>query len=297
MKVIGNFNNISKELKPKPLKRGEVAQYRLLTGRLDPGRLDENGKPTMQYGKAIQIPTRDNIYDPYKQEFVDIGVVDEFKNNEVLTVKTFMATAGGDFIFDGVITLSGDSNADVEFYEFFEITNLNKSFEHRDPSITPMIERIDLGKDDEKKIKVVSVLADALVKATTMNLSDMRDFAAQMNWNEIAEANTIKAQVLDFAEKNPQKFLDLIGDAQSGTRSLIKQAITKGIINYDSAQHRIVWGKTDQTIAILDRIDGKNHVEIFADWLIHAKNGSSVKTKIEQQVRGTRKEAMKEGVE
>lgn len=299
MKIVGDFNNVSNELKPVPLKRGGVATYRLLTGRVDPSRKDDLGRPVISFGKAVRIPTSDRIWDPFKNAFVDIGVVKEFTANNVTRTKAFYVTNGGDYENNGIFQLSGNSNDDSEVYEFLEISNYNASFEHRDPSVEPLFERVDFSKENNKKVILITKKADALMRATHMSLTEMRDFCAQMNWNETAEENEVRSKVLTFAEQYPEKFVELLSDVQANTRSLVKQATTKGVVQYDPAQHRYVWGKTEQTIAQLDRIDGKTHLEIFADWLINAKNGSSIKTKIEQQLRGLRKTelgAIKDGV-
>lgn len=302
MKVVKDFNNISEELKPRPLGRDEVVIYRMLTGRPDPSRKDDKGNVIISYGKSVRIPTKDRIWDPYWKDssgkkigrFVDIGVVQEFTGDNVTKTVPFYATNGGDFINDGLIRLSGSNNRDAEIYEFFEISNYNKSFPYRSEDVEPIFERLDLEAENQRAIKVISKKADALTLAINMTLTEMREFCAQMNWNEIAEESVIKTQLLQFAESNPAKFLELYNDPMFSNKSTVKRAITADIIRYDPAQHRIVWGNTEQTIAILDRIDGKNHVELFADWLHNHKNGHDVRMKLESMLRGRTRTAMRE---
>lgn len=296
MKVVGKFNDVSAEIKPKPLKRGEVAMYRLLNGRLDYARRDENGKPVMTYGKSIRIPTLDRIWDPGKKEFVDIGVVHEFTNNVVTRTKAFYATPGGDYINNGIFQFSGDSNSDAEFYEFFEMSNFNKSFKHRDISVEPMFERVDTNKENEQRLNQVTSRTEALIAFSNMSVAELRDFAAQMNWDELAEPSVLKVQVGTFADSDPVNFLKILNDEQFALRALVKNALTKSVVGYDPVQHRIIWANTDQTIAKLDRVDGKNHVDIFAEWLATSSNGSAVKSSIEKKVRGVRKEEIAEKV-
>ncbi len=299
MKIVGEFNNVSEQLKPQPLKRGEVATYRLLNGKLDPSRKDDLGRSVVSYPKSIRIPTLDRIWDEGKRAYVDIGVVQEFKGDNVTRTKAFYVSNGGDFENNGIFQLSGNSNEESELYEFFEISNYNASFEFRDSSVEPMFERVDFSKENKFKVKKIEVKADALTRVMRMTLPEMREFSAQMGWNEIAHEDEIRAKVFSFAEKHPEEFIKQFDDVDGATRSTIKQAITEGIIQYDASEHRYVWGKTEQTIAKLDRIDGKGHIEIFADWLLNAKNGSSIRNKIEQSVRGARKAkvgAAKDGV-
>lgn len=294
MKVVGKFNDVSPEIKPAPLKRGEVAMYRLLNGKLDYARRDESGKPVMTYGKSIRIPTLDRIFDPGKNEFVDIGVVQEFTNNIVTRTKAYYATTGGDYINNGIFQFSGDSNSDVEFYEFFEMSNLNKSFKHRDTSIEPVFERVDTDKENKEKLNKVTARTEALIAFSNMSVAELRDFSAQMNWDELSEPLVLKTQVGSFADSDPENFLKILNDDQFALRALVKSALTKSVIGYDPVQHRIIWANTDQTVAKLDRVDGKNHVDVFAEWLATSSNGSSVKSSIEKKVRGVRKEEIAE---
>ena len=294
MKVVGKYNNVSDVVKPTPLEKGQKASYRLLNGRLDYARKDDNGKPIMTYGKAIRIPTSDRIWDPGLKAFVDIGVVQEFKNDIVTRTKAYYATPGGDYINNGIFELSGSSNSDVEFYEFFEMSNFNKSFKYRDESIEPLYERIDEEAENKVRFKKLTQKTEALITCSQMSVEELRQFAAQMNWDERAEPSVLKLMVGEFAESDPAGFLKVLGDEHFSLRAVVKQATTKEIIGYDPVQHRIIWHGTDQTIAKLDRVDGKNYVDIFAEWLATAANGSSVKSAIEKKLRGSKKQDAQE---
>src|SRR6476620_9047410 len=120
MKVVGDFNKISKEMKemmPK-LKKGEVKTFQLIVGvknnfpdDLDGGR--ERRDHPMLYG-TWQIPTRDRIVDWHTGEFVDIGVPQDFKKDEVLSTKVLMPGVGEpQFHYIGKWSLNGNNIADV----------------------------------------------------------------------------------------------------------------------------------------------------------------------------------------
>lgn len=282
MRVVGNFNAVSAETKAKikPLKPGESANYRLLTGAVD----IVNGET--RFGSQYTIVCRDTIWDEGAQNLVDIGVPKEVKDGEVLRAKKFyIAPTGDNILHNGVFTLQGGNLEHKEFYEFFELCNYNKSNPTRDESIRPIFERIDEVAEAEQDEQALDTLTKALILASKMSLPDLKAFAAGKNWPSREHPAILRSKVKKFARENPDDFLAAQDDPESGVKVLIKQALDAGIISYQPHEHKMVW-KDGKTLALLDKPeDGENEVELFTAWLKASKNGDNIQKSISNKLK------------
>jgi hypothetical protein len=287
MKVIGEFNNVSPQIMPKKLKKDEVVEYQLLCGTRD-----SKDPSKILYPTSFRIPSKDRIHDTGTGKFVDIGVYDEqrtrahgsVKDGNILTKAIFIRGA------KGLIGLTGGKIEDQELFEFFELTNTNESNSSRDDSIVPLFKRIDKVNDSKISTKHRSKRTQAMVYVDSLSEKDIRELAAALKWDEKDELIVLKDKLGDFAEKKPDAFITFIEAPGVKDMALIKFAITKGIIKYDVSTHKILW-PSGETIAILDRADGKTEIENFSDWVLTAKNGGDVMTSIRKKMTAFIKEA------
>lgn len=277
MKVVGDFNNISKELRPVLPKKGTVVKYQFLIGQPD----FENPKK-LNYPPSFRVPTKDRIYDPGQNDFVDIGVTPikqkDKEGNETYRTKAFYLRGG-----QGLLALTIGKIEDDEMFEFLELSNLNRSNDGRDTSVLPLFYKIDETKDAADRKKVRDKLTSALVYVSNMKDAEKRAFAAGMAWNEQAEIEMIEDQIGEYARAYPGKFIEFVDSPQLADKSMIKLGITKGIIKYDVATHKILWGDTENTIAILERKDGTTYVDNFFDWMKNSK-GNTIMDSIRKRV-------------
>lgn len=295
MRIYGKVNNISKELKPRTLKPGEVVTYKYLGGapNNDPNEAERKARPYF-WPEAVTLRLHDNVYDPYKQEYVEIGIptVDGVQNGEVKRFDRFIFKAQAN---DGVFAITGGTSEAQDLFEFFELTNKNLSNPNRTEQIEPWFKRIDFiaqAKEDNKKR---NKLKDAIMLSINMNDSARREFAAAMAWDELADEDVLISQVEEFAMNQPEDFLAVFGDERGlKDKALLKKAITDKIIRYDVAAHKIYWVKSETVIAALERVDGKNYIDQFYEWIDTNKNGQNVMTSIKKQLDGIVKGKLKE---
>lgn len=301
MKVLKHLNNISEELLKTipPLKDGQTATFKLISG----GQLISkssmiNGLRTADkivesFGSTRTIKLMDRIKDPYKkagEQYVDIGVPDQFENDRMIRPKKFILQAPGENEFlNGYFTLSGNSIDDVEMYEYFMLCNQNESNPNRDKSVEPTFKYVDYTADAQKEDKEIEKLTVALRLASEFTIQEARVFAASMNWN-LADEN-LKSKIKKYAKENPVDFLERQGDPNLKDKMNIKLAMDHGIINYDASQHRIVWGESNTTVAILEREEGKSPVDLFFDWTEKVKNGKDVLKGISKKLTSILREA------
>lgn len=284
MKVVGDFNNISKEIKPKKPKNGTIVEYQFLIGRPD-----YNNPNKTLYPPSYRVKTFDRILDPGKNEYMDIGVferkVKDKDGNETIRTRAFYLRGA-----KGLLALTIGGNQDDEMYEFLELSNENQSNPNRDTSVVPMFRRIDAIKDASDRTQKRDVLTSALVYVSNMGEMEIREFAAAMAWGENDDLELLHDQVGEFARTKPNEFVKFFNDPQLRTKALIKNAITKGIIKHDVATNKILWGNGDAVIAALDRQDGKTYVDTFSEWIRVMKGGDNILAGIKKQINASIKE-------
>lgn len=280
MRPVGEFNNLSKETKEKikPLLRGYKVSYRLIN------HVDDLVSGQKRFGAATTIPTRDSIND--NGRVVDIGVPRIVENGVVKKVKKFRVSAVGEnLIHNGVFELSGSNAEHVEFYEYFEVCNYNKSNPDRDESVLPIFERIDDDKEADVRSAEIDALTKALILVSQMSNAEIRDFARVRNWNLKESISVLKSRVKTFAKDEPETFVAMVDDPENKTKIVIKQALDAGIIIYQPAEHKMLWADGN-TIAKLDRAEvGEDPaLDCFYRWTREKSNGENILKSIKLQL-------------
>lgn len=274
MKIVGQFNKVSDSLKKKikPLTRNEQANYRLLTGYHDA----VSGET--RYGSHQTIVCRDTIYDEQQGQLITIGVPRIIREGEVVKVKKYeVRSVGKNMLTNGVFTLQGGNLEHQEFYEFFELSNFNKSNADRDTGIMPIFERIDEVGEAEAENLVFDTLTKALVAADQMDKEGVKTFASIMNWDTKLHPTILKNRIKKYAREEPKLFLEKQDDPENKTKVIIKQALDAGIVSYQPAEHKMLWGKDGTTLARLEKAqDGESEIDSFFQWIQQSKNGENI---------------------
>lgn len=298
MKVIGDFNKISNELKktiPK-LKQGQVVTFQMLNGVTNPEPDQaERMKTPMLYPKT-QIPTNDRIFDPYLNDgtgdYVDIGVPKTYSKDTFgnLLVEPKLFVPGlGHLIFGGKFELVGGKVDDDEMFEYLWICNSNGKNPNRDTSVKALFQPINVLEDSKATIQSNDVLFDAISLAKNMDVATATQIAASLNWSAMAEPTVLMAKIRDFATKFPDQFLKTANSPKTKTKALVKQALDNHVITFDMLTKQI--RMSDEVIATLTLKDSDDVLNVFADWLNTAKNGNEVKENIEGQLNAKKEEA------
>lgn len=287
MRVFGDFNNISAELKEKvkTLKPGEFARFKLLEFVTinDP----DTKEKTIRYPHR-QMWAKDMIYDEFAGMPVEIGVV----ANGGFNAKEKLVTAVEQFEFNepktGITILDGRVPKDRELYEFLQLTNKLKDGilgEHRDGSVQEQFILMDSKKESLQKNKQFALKRDAFVYIGNLDAQEARDFAAGMNWEYEGDLEDIMARINVFADADPVKFNAECVNPLLKKKAIIRKAMGK-MISYDPANHAIKWSN-GSVLATLERKPDQNEIEAFAEWLDTVANGD----KILAQLRNVKKPA------
>lgn len=272
MKVIkGGVNDVSEELKPKKLQKGEVIIYQMLNGHVNPIKEERATRPYI-FPFASEIPSTDRIYDPHKKDYVDIALVESFdkeKNVIPRKIKVFGTTGGKFSCSAGII-------ADEEQYEYLEMTNYNKSNPNRDESVEPLFERVDVIGTSKANRKKRNDLLEALKYAQALTDGEAKEFAASVGWNETDPIDIIRDRIEDFAQTKPSEFIKTVEAKDREIKAVIKRGIDAGVINYDTQQHKITIASNNNTLIKMDRVEGVDYLTQAADYVMHNKNGDKV---------------------
>jgi hypothetical protein len=279
MKRVGVYNNIPKELKVEPIRKGTTMLYRLVNYSVD------NSDPTKPnrkvWPKAIKIPTLDRILDPNTNEVIPIGVVNTVDRDGNPSIDTFWVRGMEN---DGYFLLSGDSIKDQYYHWYFSLCNFNRSNPKRDTSIDALFEVVDAPGDARKELKKLDIELEALLYVRDMNREDLKTFAAALGWNEKEDADILRNMAKDLAKRDPVAFNKIITNKDMELKAFIKRAKDAGTIMHDNKQNKVVWTVNNETIATFPRVEGVNWITQMADWIKTSKNGDSTLAAIKKSV-------------
>jgi hypothetical protein len=286
MKVIGDFNNLSQEMKammPK-LKAGEVKSFIKVNGVINRDPEDKYRLKSPILYCTEQVPTRERIRDWHTGEFVDVGVPGKWnKTDGVLSTRPFMPGMGeAHFKNTGIFSLSGDKVEDVELYEYLSICSFNEGNPHRDKSVEAIFKEINVAKDSAALIEDTDVLLDALQMAKGMSTAEAKAFGAALLWPTY-DALTLKAKVLDYAKQRPALFIKLATDEHTKDKAELKAAIDSDILDFDPLTNSMKMGQTE--LAKLTIREDSNFIEAFFEFLQGNPKGADILKSIRKQLK------------
>lgn len=290
MKIVGDYNNVSEELKPKKLEKGQVVTYRLLTGVPNPHPESKKERPVL-FGEAVTLKTRSKFFDPHLNKTVECVLIDESKRVEKGQPPKSKKVSIQAQQNNGLFSFTGGNIEQEEIYEILELSNENASFKYRDESVVPKFERVDPRREERAKAKKIDALTEALQYCKNMGPAEVREFAASMGWDETVELESLEAQVKGYAFDHPNEFVKLAGSQDTKDKALLKTAISKGIISYDSVAHKIVWAESNTTVATLERVEGKSYLDLFDEWIKTSNNGQNILKSLRKKINDSIKAA------
>jgi hypothetical protein len=241
----------------KKLKHDERAAFRILNVRQDP---DNYGRYLMP--AAYQIPSTDIIFDKEKGEFVTIAAIERQDNdgNAVFLNIVFNASNMG-YIF-----LNGSNPVHQKIYQYLEISNFNESNKNRNQENEAIFYRVDSKKDAMEERQMRKLIVKAVNSA--LELDDVKAKSAAMAIGIDAESlEEIRNLLEDFAEENPEEFLDILDRATLENETKLKEAVKKGIIKNNLNAQAFEWAETGKEIMKYKKAPNKNYFKELADYL------------------------------
>jgi hypothetical protein len=254
MKVVGDFNKISDKLKAEipVLKPGETKVFKALWGvpNPDPDRTEQEKNP-MLFGKR-QLATYFRIFDPYKTDsagkevggYVDIGVVESWNNGQPQTFACFIPGMG-QFQFSGKFELQGGKIKDEELFEVLWLSHERAGNPHRDKTVVPRFEMIDVAAASKSTLTKVDTLRSALNLLATIKEEDAREVMGALNQKRPKESSALMSALSEYAKNQPEKFLEAYKDPERENRAIIAQAIDAGFLLHHPITGNVTMDGTD----------------------------------------------------
>lgn len=286
--IPGVCNDLTEKTKAlvTPLKRGEVKTYRLPIPVEQDTILDANGgkflknKRTKGYTwpASVQIPTMDIIMDTDGVE-KQIAVVNkyELKTGEITPVPLFVGEQ-----MDGFVIIHGGQSTSEKFYAFLELTDFNGSKPDRDISKPICFYAIDVDAESAKEGKNIDILTEELIYVKDMSKAELIMFSKNLQWDTVGvKDNVLRNRLKSFILKKPGTFSEMFKNRPKiEMLAFIKEAMEQKIIMFNPLENKYTFTGTGKDIATFTRMDGKETIEQFADWMCTHKDAAAVKSGI-----------------
>lgn len=250
------FNQFSESLVRK-LKPDERAVYRVMNVRPDP---DNAGRFLIP--AALQIPSTDIIFDKKKGDFVNIAAIErqDLDGNPIYANIIFSSSNLG-YLF-----LNGNNALHQKIYQFIELCNFNESNKDRNQEYETMFYRVDSKKDAMEERSLRKLIVKAVNAA--LDLDDVKAKEAAMAVGIEAESiEEIRNYLEDYAEENPEEFLEILDRASLANETLLKDAVKAGFIKNNVNASQFEWSETGKEIFKYKKAANKNYYKELAEYL------------------------------
>lgn len=153
-----------------------------------------------------------------------------------------------------------------DLYEFLK----NSPWIENGINRTPIFRELDPVRDSETRLKKEALKNKAkylILNEGSLPEITLRRILSALGDSTDHDINIVKDKLLDVAEKDPKKFMDMIGSKETEFKSLISELIEKKMISLNPSKRQWEWGSAsgkDAGNAICDCPQGKD----ATDWLI-----------------------------
>lgn len=249
--------NLYSDKMVRKLKPDERATYRVTNVREDP---DNYGRYLVP--AALQIPSTDVVYDKEKQDFVTIAAIERQDNEGNPIFINIIFTASN----IGHLFLSGSNPVHQKIYQYLEICNYNESNPDRNTDIEASIRRVDAQKEAKQERLNRRLIVRAANMALELDDKRVKEVAAALGI-DAESLDEIRNAVEDFAENDPEEFIQIVERSSLEKESILKEAVKQGIIRNNVNSQVFEWVDTAKEIMKYKKAANKNYFKELADYL------------------------------
>lgn len=278
------FNEVSDKL--KSLIKKTVTEFKFLVPfQLTIGKMmqipvrEGHFVTRMVYPASVGFPERDIIIDG--EDMKDIGAIERFDDLGVPVFSTLRVDAEQ----EGYFQLDYRNPKDKIWIDYLICSNFCTANPDRIQG-KEMCKIVDVMAESKAKMAKMSTMQAAFTLAMDMEDSDIVDFAAAMDWDEKLDPAILKPMVVELATTQPEFFKEFIDGNGVELRSLLKKAVTTGVVIYNSSTQELSW-KNGEVFATLKSEQGKTYLSQFIGWVTaHPKGVETVDIIRNQMAKG-----------
>lgn len=128
---------------------------------------------------------------------------------------------------------------------------------------------IDNEKDAQKELDIISIEADALVEAKTLSIEQMEILCRGLFGKDPMSMTSaeLKRDILVFAKRNPQGFLNAVSDPQMKLYAKVQMFLDNKLLAYRSNKKEIYFNLDGNKKRMLSIPYGKDPIDIIASYL------------------------------
>jgi hypothetical protein len=279
----GQYNNLSDQLRAELNERidsfGKTVTYRFAISNPDP-HPEKKGQPVWPSIYTLD-PKTFTIKDPHnpKGKMLRIGMVKSV--NEKGEPDSFDCVRVRE-VDGGKVTLNLETVEGRDVAMYMELQPKTRNGMFPDPTKRQVVERVDYKVEATKTRQERSAKLKALQLAEAMELKDVKQFAAAMEWDEMTDEEILRSMIEAEAEKEPGTFLKLVESDALEVRATIKRALDRRVIAFDPSNYQFLWVANNQPAAALQVSEEKGEVAAFADWV---QSGGDSAKKVYQKIK------------
>jgi hypothetical protein len=289
LRAIEGFNDFSPELRKRLNEArenaGKTVKYKFYIARKNPDG-EHRAAGEYIYPAAYNLtPVTFSIIDPGDQRLKQVGMLNGKERYGLIEELRFRRVEITERL-QGFLWLDLKVIDHIEMFEYLYLHPKNEAGPFRDKEIPALFTYVDDLKEAKRTLKNRQVRSEALMVATRLQESEVRSFAAAMNWNELEDLDILKDKLTELADRDPDFFRKFMDDPRAEYKATIRRATDANIIAWIPVENKYQWVSNGGTIAMLERTDGDTHFEQMADWFMMHKNGQDTYNKIKKLLAG-----------
>lgn len=229
MQVVGNFNNISDELRGLIPALEGVQVLQMLNG--SPNQ-EEDHKAEMPfiYGKT-QLPLSYSIKDPFTNRIANMAMALEWDAQAKRPERIKCYVVGqGETHFRGRVSFVAGNMDSEELFPFLWLSPYNEDSPCKDGSIQPLYRFLNAEKDAQSDNKKMETVRKSLDVIKTMTLEKAQQFVASINKNPKRSLEELRQEMYAFARTDYDNFLKRVEDPQTPQKAVLREAFEKNLL-------------------------------------------------------------------
>jgi hypothetical protein len=277
---VGNFNDLSPKVFPKLPPRGTIVTYRFLQTFDDP--FAETDEPI--YKAVVQIPSLSICFDPEKNDWVEVGLVNGVELDGTPTSSRIRRVWHRVQENAGTLTLTIGKSEDDELYQYLEVASFNLSNPNRDENVQPMLEKVDYEAEAREARNEIKAKLEAVKKASSIESKDLPRYASILGYDINDTEEELRFNIENFAIEDPFDFLDRMDDTSFEIDSYISLALDKKIVFISHDDNRLKWSDTKGEIVKTPDTEMESVISAYTNYVMNSKIGKDIHEELVRMV-------------